>query len=131
MRVTVAGELLLRGLSGAQIRGRSGALDGNLVRPRFDQTVFQPAAHLTERPFFISAFFVIHHHTARQGKIMATSTVTIYRRTLAAVITAFTGIPDPFEPPAKPDSGPHTHRESVEESVERVLPLLREPEFDA
>jgi hypothetical protein len=94
--------------------------------------------------------------TATQGKIMATSTesgshdgthrirkkgvesaiearpgVTMYRRTLAAVITAFTGISDPFEPPAKPDLELHTDDESVEESVERVLPLSRERGYDA
>jgi hypothetical protein len=40
----------------AYIRGRSGALDGNLVSPRFDQRVSQPAAHLNERPFLLLAF---------------------------------------------------------------------------
>jgi adenylylsulfate kinase-like enzyme len=75
--------------------------------------------------------FVIHHQTATQAKIMATNTVTMYRRTLAAVITAFTGISDPFEPPAKPELELHTDHESVEESVELVLPLLRERGCDA
>jgi adenylylsulfate kinase-like enzyme len=55
----------------------------------------------------------------------------MYRRTVAAVITAFTGISGPFEPAPKPDLEPHTDRESVEESVERVLPLLRERGYDA
>lgn len=50
----------------------------------------------------------------------------LYRKALAGVITAFTGVSDPYEPPAKPDLELHTDRESVEESVERVLALLRE-----
>ena len=49
-----------------------------------------------------------------------------YRKALAGVITAFTGVSDPYEPPAKPDLELHTDRESVDESVERVLGLLRE-----
>jgi adenylylsulfate kinase-like enzyme len=49
-----------------------------------------------------------------------------YRKALAAVITAFTGVSDLYEPPAKPAVEPQTDRESVEESVERVLALLRE-----
>jgi adenylyl-sulfate kinase len=50
----------------------------------------------------------------------------LYRKAFAGVITAFTGVSDPYEPPAKPDLELHTDRESVEESVERVLALLRE-----
>jgi adenylylsulfate kinase len=49
-----------------------------------------------------------------------------YRAALAGVITAFTGVTDLYEPPSKPDLELHTDRESVEESVERVLGLLRE-----
>lgn len=55
----------------------------------------------------------------------------LYWKTLAAVITAFTGVSDLSEPPAKPDLEPHTDRESVEESEERVLALVREPVADA
>jgi len=50
----------------------------------------------------------------------------LYRKAYAGVITAFTGVSDPYEPPTKPDLELHTDRESVEESVERVLALLRE-----
>lgn len=49
-----------------------------------------------------------------------------YRKALAAVITAFTGVSDLYEPPAKPAVEPEADRESVEESVEHVLALLRE-----
>jgi adenylylsulfate kinase len=50
----------------------------------------------------------------------------LYRKAVAAVITAFTGVSDLYEPPAKPDLELHTDRESVEEGVEPVLALLRE-----
>jgi adenylylsulfate kinase len=49
-----------------------------------------------------------------------------YRMAFAGVITAFTGVADLYEPPAKPDLELHTDRESVDESVERVLGLLRD-----
>jgi adenylylsulfate kinase-like enzyme len=49
-----------------------------------------------------------------------------YRKALAAVITAFTGVSDLYESPAKPAVEPQADRESVEESVEHVLALLRE-----
>ena len=48
-----------------------------------------------------------------------------YRKALAAVITAFTGVSDLYDPPAKPVAEPQADRESVEESVDRVL-VLRE-----
>ena len=49
-----------------------------------------------------------------------------YRKALAAVITAFTGVSDLYEPPAKPELELHKDPESIEESVEPVLALLRE-----
>jgi adenylylsulfate kinase len=54
-----------------------------------------------------------------------------YRKALAAVITAFTGVSDLYEPPAKPAVEPHANRESVEESAEHVLALLRERGVEA
>lgn len=50
----------------------------------------------------------------------------LYRKALAAVITAFTGVSDLYEPPAKPAVAPHADSESVEESVEHLPVLLRE-----
>jgi adenylylsulfate kinase-like enzyme len=55
----------------------------------------------------------------------------LYRKTLAAVITAFTGVSDLYEPPAKPDLQLQTNRQSVEERVEPVLVLLQERGADA
>jgi adenylylsulfate kinase-like enzyme len=68
-----------------------------------------------------------------EDKIMATERDAqgLYRKALAAVITAFTGVSDLYEPPAKPDLELHTDRESVEESVEHVLALLPERGYDA
>ena len=57
--------------------------------------------------------------------------LSLYWKTFAAVITAFTGVTDLYEPPAKPDLEPHTDVESAEESVERVLALSRERGYDA
>jgi hypothetical protein len=81
--------------------------------------------------------FSIDHQTAAQRKeIMATSSegmtgLSGYRKALAAVITAFTGVPDLYEPPPKPDLELRTDRESVEESVESVLALAPEGGYDA
>jgi adenylylsulfate kinase-like enzyme len=54
-----------------------------------------------------------------------------YRKALAAVITAFTGVSDLYELPAKRDLEPDKDRESIEENVERVIGLLPEPGYEA
>jgi adenylylsulfate kinase len=54
-----------------------------------------------------------------------------YRKALAALITAFTGVSDLYEPPSKPDLQPRTDRECVEERVESVLALVPEGGYDA
>ena len=55
----------------------------------------------------------------------------LYRKALAAVITAFTGVSDLYEPPAKPALELQADRESVEEGVERRLALAPEHRYDA
>jgi len=55
----------------------------------------------------------------------------LYRKALAAVITAFTGVSDLYEPIAKPALELQTDRESVEDDAERVLALVRERGADA
>jgi adenylylsulfate kinase len=67
---------------------------------------------------------------------MATSSEGItrlsgYRKALAAVITAFTGVSDLYETPAEPDLEVPTDRESVEKRVEPVLALLPEGGYNA
>lgn len=48
----------------------------------------------------------------------------LYRKALAGEIAHFTGVSDPYEPPAHPDLLVRSDRESVEHSLERLLDLL-------
>jgi len=49
----------------------------------------------------------------------------LYEQALAGKIPSFTGVSDPYEPPLSPDLELHTEHESLDESVDRVLGLLR------
>ncbi|MCE4617676.1 MAG: adenylyl-sulfate kinase [Desulfurococcales archaeon] len=49
----------------------------------------------------------------------------LYARALKGEIKHMTGIDDPYEPPENPDLVVDTERETVDESVEKVLELLR------
>ena len=53
----------------------------------------------------------------------------LYGKALAGTITAFTGVSDPYEPPAEPDVEVNTERETLAESVEKVLGTLRRRGF--
>ena len=53
----------------------------------------------------------------------------LYEKALAGTITAFTGVSDPYEPPAAPDVEVNTERETLAESVEKVLGTLRRRGF--
>jgi adenylylsulfate kinase len=48
----------------------------------------------------------------------------LYKRALAGEIPHFTGVSDPYEPPANPDVVVRTDVESVDESVEKILQAL-------
>ena len=48
----------------------------------------------------------------------------LYAQALAGQLPQFTGVSDPYEPPLAPEVVLHTHREPVEDSVERVLACL-------
>lgn len=48
----------------------------------------------------------------------------LYKRALAGELPHFTGVSDPYEPPAKPEVTAHTGAESVEQSTERILAYL-------
>jgi adenylylsulfate kinase len=50
----------------------------------------------------------------------------LYEKALRGEITNFTGISDPYEPPAHPEVIVDTDRERVEESVEKILAVLQE-----
>jgi adenylyl-sulfate kinase len=53
----------------------------------------------------------------------------LYKKALAGEITAFTGVSDPYEPPANPDVLIDSSRETVDESVEKVWNRLRQLEL--
>ncbi|MFN3361902.1 MAG: adenylyl-sulfate kinase [Pseudanabaenaceae cyanobacterium] len=48
----------------------------------------------------------------------------LYKKARAGEIKHFTGIDDPYEPPTNPDLECRTDRETIEESVRKVLQLL-------
>lgn len=50
----------------------------------------------------------------------------LYRRALAGEVPGFTGVSDPYEPPATPDVTVRSDQETVEESARRVLASLRD-----
>ena len=50
----------------------------------------------------------------------------IYEKARAGLITDFTGISAPYEPPENPDIVVHSHREEPAGSAEKVLELLRD-----
>src|SRR4051795_8173388 len=50
----------------------------------------------------------------------------LYKRALAGEIPHFPGVPDPYEPPARPDIEIKTDAEPVADSVERILAALIE-----
>ena len=53
----------------------------------------------------------------------------LYNKAIAGAITSFTGVSDPYEPPVNPDVEVNTERETLEESVEKVLDTLRQRGF--
>lgn len=50
----------------------------------------------------------------------------LYKKALAGEIPSFTGVSDPYEPPANPEITIDSSRETVEDSVQRVWDKLRE-----
>jgi len=50
----------------------------------------------------------------------------MYKKALAGEVTGFTGVDDPYEEPADPELILDTDKETVEESVEKVLEKLKE-----
>jgi adenylyl-sulfate kinase len=53
----------------------------------------------------------------------------LYRQALAGEIEHFTGISDPYEPPLAPEVTIHTARETPEESVGKIIDVLRKLEL--
>jgi sulfate adenylyltransferase len=50
----------------------------------------------------------------------------LYKKALAGEIAHFTGVSDPYERPSRPDVTVHTDRESVSDSLGRILAALEE-----
>lgn len=50
----------------------------------------------------------------------------LYKQAMAGLIPHFTGVSDPYEPPANPDLWIRSDRETVEHSVERVWTMLKD-----
>ena len=48
----------------------------------------------------------------------------LYKKARAGEIKHFTGVDDPYEPPLKPEVAVHSDRESVDESVARIVGTL-------
>jgi adenylylsulfate kinase len=55
----------------------------------------------------------------------------LYKQALAGEITSFTGVSDPYEPPANPEVIVDSSRESIDGSVDKVWQKLREMELIA
>lgn len=50
----------------------------------------------------------------------------LYAKALRGEVQNFTGVSDPYEEPEHPDVTVHTDRETVEQSVEKILAILRQ-----
>ncbi|MDO8127096.1 MAG: adenylyl-sulfate kinase [Candidatus Brocadiales bacterium] len=53
----------------------------------------------------------------------------LYKKAIGGEIKGFTGIDDPYEEPLNPELTLHTDRESVEESVQRVMAELEKRRY--
>jgi adenylylsulfate kinase len=71
------------------------------------------------------SFFEIHVDASLETLIRR-DVKGLYQQALRGEIKHFTGISDPYEPPAKPDLLVRTDEESVHEAVQRILQLLEQ-----
>jgi adenylyl-sulfate kinase len=78
----------------------------------------------------IEQFVEVHVHCSLD-ELMRRDVKGLYRRALAGEIPHFTGVSDPYEAPLDPELVVDTAVESVDESVDRVLVALDEPEAAA
>jgi adenylyl-sulfate kinase len=62
--------------------------------------------------------------SATLDSLVARDIKGLYRRALAGEIRNFTGVSDPYEPPAHPDVTVYTDHESIEESTTKILNAL-------
>jgi adenylylsulfate kinase-like enzyme len=64
------------------------------------------------------------HVDAPLAVVEARDVKGLYARARAGGVANFTGVDDPYEPPSKPEIVVHTDRESVEESVSKIVAEL-------
>ena len=55
----------------------------------------------------------------------------LYKKALAGEIAHFTGVSDPYEPPASPEVAVRTDRDTVEQSVREILAVLKQRDLIA
>ena len=60
------------------------------------------------------------------GELVRRDVKGLYEKALRGEIANFTGVSDPYEPPPNPEVIVDTDRESVEESVAKILDALEE-----
>jgi sulfate adenylyltransferase len=69
------------------------------------------------------AFIEVHAH-ATIDALAARDVKGLYKKALAGEIGNFTGVSDPYEPPANPEVQVRSDQESIEESLARILGVL-------
>jgi adenylyl-sulfate kinase len=68
--------------------------------------------------------FIEVYADASLDAVSARDVKGLYKRARAGEIPHFTGVSDPYEPPASPEMVAHTGSESIEESVSHILETL-------
>ncbi len=100
----------------AQVLSRNGvAVIAALISP-YRATREQVRAKI---PNFVEVFV-----NAPLEEVIRRDVKGLYKRALAGEIANFTGISDPYEPPENPEVVCYTHRETVEESVAKIMAYL-------
>ena len=70
------------------------------------------------------AFLEVYAHASLDA-LIARDPKGLYRRALAGEVTHFTGVSDPYEAPTAPDVEVHTDRETVAQSIAKIVDALR------
>lgn len=70
------------------------------------------------------AFVEVHAHSSLDA-LVARDVKGLYKKALAGEVTHFTGVSDPYEAPESPEVRVHTDVETVEQSVAKIIDVLR------
>jgi adenylylsulfate kinase len=70
--------------------------------------------------------FVEVHVYAPLEELVRRDAKGLYKKAMAGEIDNFTGVSDPYEPPENPELVVDTKRETVDQSVQKVLDVLRD-----